>query len=302
MAIACHTALDEAARRSMMEIGQVWGQDIQKHRDMVLRAYGPVLARAPKDRVGVIRDIGYGSHPRQVLDCFVPTDASRAPVVMFVHGGAFVRGDKRLSDEVYDNVLYWFARQGFIGLNVQYRLAPEAQWPAGAEDLSLAIAWGRANLGRHGGDPEALFAIGYSAGGTHVATYAFDPAAGYLGRHLKGIVLLSARLRADVSPENPNAAGVRAYFGDDTSIYENRSPLAHAAASSLPTMIAIAEFENPLLDLYGLEVAHRIAIARGRAPRFVRLAGHNHVSLIAHFNTLEDQLACAIVEFTRRLV
>ena len=122
-------------------------------------------------------------------------------------------------------MLYWFARQGFIGVNIEYRLAPESPWPGGAEDLGLAIAWARANVARHGGDPDSIFAIGHSAGGTHVGTYAYDPAAGYLGRDLKGIVLLSSRSRIDVSPENPLADGVRAYFGDDVSVYETRSPL-----------------------------------------------------------------------------
>ena len=201
--IASHAALDEASRRLMMEIGPVWARDIQKHRDVVLRAYGPVLEDAPKAGVTVTRDIAYGSHARQILDLFVPAGAAKAPVVVFVHGGVFVRGDKRLSSEVYDNVLYWFARQGFIGINIEYRLAPESPWPGGAEDLGLAIAWVRANVARHGGDPDSIFAIGHSAGGTHVGTYAYDPAAGYLGRGLKGIVLLSSRSRIDVSPENP---------------------------------------------------------------------------------------------------
>ena len=152
------------------------------------------------------------------------------------------------------------------------------------------------------GDPTSIFAIGHSAGGAHVGTYAYDPAAGYLGRNLKGIVLISARLRVDVLPENPNSAGVRAYFGDDPSLYEERSPLIHAAASRLPVMLAIAEFENPLLDLYGLELAWRIAMTRRSAPRFLRLAGHNHVSMMAHFNTVEDTLGGEILEFTQRLV
>ena len=88
----------------------------------------------------------------------------------------------------------------------------------------------------------------------------------------------------------------------DEASRETRSPVTHAASSALPVMIAIAEFENPLLDLYGLELAHRIAIARRRAPRFMRLAGHNHISMVAHFNTVEDNLGREIVEFTRRLV
>jgi acetyl esterase/lipase len=300
--IASHAALDEASRQLMMEIGPVWGQDIQGHRDMVLNAYGPALKIAPKAGVAVTRDVAYGSHLRQVLDLFVPTGAAGSPVIVFVHGGIFVRGEKQLSNEVYDNVLYWFARQGFIGVNIEYRLAPESRWPGGADDLGLAIAWIRANVAWHGGDPGSIFAIGHSAGGTHVSTYAYDPSAGYLGRDLKGIVLLSSRARIDALPENPAAGGVRAYFGDDASMYEARSPLMHAGASPLPVMIAIAEFENPLLDLYGLELAHRIAMTRRRAPRLVRLTGHNHISMVAHFNTIEDNLGREIVDFTSRLV
>jgi hypothetical protein len=167
--ITTHAALDEVSRRLMADIGPVWGEDIQKHRDMVLRAYGPALKAAPKAGITVTRDIAYGSHRRQILDLFVPVDAAGAPVVVFVHGGAYVRGDKRVSSEVYDNVLYWFAREGFIGVNIEYRLAPEVTWPGGAEDLRSGdrldprqrrAAWRRPGLdflhrplvGRPGGD------------------------------------------------------------------------------------------------------------------------------------------------------
>lgn len=296
-----HTALDDAARRLMLEIGPVWGRDIQRHRDIVLDAYRCALQKTPKAGIAVTRDIAYGPHPRQVLDCFMPSGAANAPVVLFVHGGAYMRGSKRDTEEVFDNVLYWFARQGFVGINVEYRLAPEAQWPGAAADLDLAIGWAQDNAAQYGGNPASLFVIGHSAGGTHVATHAYDPAAGFLGRGVKGIVLISARLRADALPENPNAGGVRAYFGDDKTLYDARSPLTHAAASRLPVMIAIAEFENPLLDLYGLELAHSIAVARRRAPRFLRLTGHNHTSIMAHFNTVEETLGREIVDFTRRL-
>lgn len=292
-----HAALTEEQRRLMYEIGPIWGRDIQKHRDVVVAAYSPVLAAAPKAGVVTLRDQPYGTHPRQVLDVIAPTDAKGAPVVMFVHGGAFVRGDKRINDEIYDNVLIWFARHGCIGINIEFRLAPESPWPGGADDIALAVDWVKANVAAHGGDPSSIFVIGHSAGGTHVATHAWDPAAGYLGRDLKGIVLLSARLRADVLPENPNAAGVRAYFGNDETTYDARSPLLHAGASDLPVMLAIAQYENPLLDLYGLEAAHRIAIARRKAPRFMRLAGHNHISIVAHFNTVEDALGREILDF-----
>ena len=286
----------------MDRIGPIWGSEIQKHRDIVLRLYDPLLAVAPKAGVAITRDVSYGAHPRQILDIFKPEGARRAaPVVMFVHGGAFVRGDKRASSEVYDNVLIWFARQGYVGVNIEFRLAPEAAYPGGADDLASSIAWVKNNIAAHGGDGEKIFVIGHSAGGTHVATYAYDPAAGYLGRDLAGIVLVSARLAADVLPENPNAPGVRAYFGTDESLYATRSPLTHItsqnAATKLPVFTVNAEYENPLLDLYGLEFAHRIAVIRRHAPRYLRLTRHNHVSIVAHFNTGEDLLGCEMIDF-----
>nr|WP_223217308.1 alpha/beta hydrolase [Rhizobium cauense] len=285
-----------------MDIGAVWDDDIARHRDVVLNVYGEILRKSSNTGVSVTRDIPYGAHPRQVLDCFVPDDASNSPVMFFLHGGSFVGGCKRVTDEVYDNVLYWAARQGFVGINVEYRLAPESVWPGGADDFALALEWMQTNVSRYGGNPASVFAMGHSAGGTHLGTYAFDPAAAYFGRGLKGLVLLSPRMRADALPENPFAGSVRSYFGADDALYDARSPATHVGISMLPLMIAISEFENPLLDVYGLELAYRVASARRKAPRFIRLAGHNHISMIAHFNTCEDDLGQEIVAFTRYLM
>ena len=214
-----------------------------------------------------------------------------------MHGGAFIRGDKNGPEGLYDNVLYWFARQGFVGVNVEYRLAPESVHPGGADDVAAAIRWAHGNVHRFGGDPDRLLLIGHSAGGTHVASFAFDPGLPHRGAHAAAIVLISARLRADTLPENPNAAGVAAYFGTDPAAYGPCSPVAHGDGSGLPTMIVIAEHENPLLDLYGLEMAHAIAVARRRAPRILTMPGHNHLSIVAHFNTAEERLGRAIIDF-----
>lgn len=290
--------LPAETRAELARIGPVWGRDIQAHRDRVFDLYAPLLAAAPKAGVVVTRDLAYGAHARQRLDLFRPERASGADVVVFVHGGAFVRGDKRATPHIYDNVLYWFARQGCVGYNVEYRLAPEAAYPAGAEDLGAALAWVRAHARDHGGDPARVFLVGHSAGATHVATLLADPALppGW-ERGAAGAVLISGRLRADARRDNPNAAGVRAYFGADESLYDARSPVTHAARLELPVFIAIGEYENPLLDVYGAEMLHRLALARGRAPRFLRLAGHNHISIVAHFNTEEEILGREILEF-----
>jgi acetyl esterase len=290
--------LSASARRQLAEIGPIWGRDIPRHRDLVLQTYRPLLAGAPKAGVAVTSDIAYGTHPRQVLDVYGHRDAEDAPVIVFVHGGAFVRGDKDIDGEVYGNVLYYFARHGFVGVNMEYRRAPEFAYPSGAQDVAAAVAWVTAHAREHGGDPERIFLVGHSAGGTHVGSYAYDPVAMPPdGPAVRGLVLISSRLRVDALPGNPNADAVRAYFGRDESKYEALSPVAHAASSSLPVFIAVAEYENPYLDVYGAELFYRIAAARGRAPRLMRLRRHNHISIVAHINTEEDMLGSEIRDF-----
>jgi acetyl esterase/lipase len=292
--------LPAAEQRRMAEIGPIWGTDIIKHRGLVVDAYTALHQQVSKAGIGVARDLAYGAHPRQVMDLFTPAGASGAPVVIYVHGGAFVRGNKSDNDQIYSNVLYYFARHGCVGVNLEYRNAPQTQYPGAAADIRDALAWLRAHVGEYGGDAKRMFIIGHSAGGTHVGTYVFDPVmARRQDDGLVGAILVSARLRADASPANPNAAAVKAYFGDDVAQFEARSPVTHAANSALPVMIAIAEFENPLLDAYCAEMFTALRLARPRAPRFVQLMAHNHTSIMAHFNTEEDYLGEEILTFMR---
>lgn len=280
----------------LAEIGPRWHLDIRQNSQAVKEAYEPLLQSAPKGDITVRRELSYGPHPRQRLDVFRPEGAVAAPVVAFVHGGAFVRGDKRSSEQIYDNVLYWFARQGFVGLNLEYRLAPEARHPMGAEDVGEAMAWAQRNVAEHGGDPARVLLIGHSAGGAHVASYVFGTSA-FRPTHAAAVVLISARLRADRSAANPNAAGVAAYYGSDESRDDVDPPIHHAAGSDLPVFVVIAEYENPGLDIEGLEFATRLAIARRRAPRLLQARGHNHMSIVAHFNSGDEALGRSIVDF-----
>ncbi len=287
----------EAIDRMLRETGPAWQADIRAAGDRVKAAYLPLLLTAPADGCEIVHDLPYGTHPRQVLDVYRPRGARAAPVIVFVHGGAFVRGGKDINAAMYGNVLRWFARRGCVGINVEYRLAPEAMHPQGAFDVAAACDWVARHAAEHGGDPHAICLIGHSAGGTHAASYACDPSLGFMGRHLRALVLVSARLRADARPENPNAAGVRAYFGDDTAAYEGRSPMAHAHRLALPTFIVHAEYENPLLDVYATEFAWRMAKAQGIAPRHLSVPGHNHVSVMAHFDSGEQWLGEEILAF-----
>ena len=296
------SSLPNAIRERMRAMAPRWAEDIVGNRKQVLAAYEPVLAARPLDGIEIERDIRYGSHERHRLDVYRKPSARNAAIVAFVHGGAFVRGDKDVTPHIYGNVPRYFARHGCVGINIEYRLASEAQYPAGAQDVDSAIAWIHASAMHHGGDAQRIVLVGHSAGAAHAAAYVGDPAGRTSDSHgVAALALISGRLRADVRPDNPNADAVRAYYGDDPALYEARSVVTHAANFGLPMFLAIAEFENPYLDVYMAEFAARVGIRQRRVPRFLQLLGQNHTSMVAHFDAGEELLDRAILEFVQEV-
>ena len=289
-----------ALNHFLAEIGPRWPLSVAANVKAVVERYTPLLAAVSKAGIEVTRDISYGSHPRQQLDVFAKPGNGHAkrPVVIFVHGGAFVDGERNRSDQVYANVSYYCARHDLVGINIEYRLAPEHPFPAATDDLALAIDWAIGHVAEFGGDPDNIFLMGHSAGGAHVGTFAYDARFDCNARqHVAGVLIISGRVRADNTSENPNARKVEAYYGSDSTLYENLSPVSHVDADSMPTFIAFAEFENPLIDIYSLELSYRLAQAKRRAPALMRLPLHNHTSIIAHINTGEDTLGAGIRAF-----
>jgi len=290
--------IPDSLRALMADIGPRWAASVPANVRKMVDGFTPVLARVPKQGVEVTRDLRYGEHARHQLDIYALRSDAPQPVVVFLHGGAFVDGERNRSPEIYANVLYFFARHGVIGVNLEYRLAPEFQYPSGIEDVALAVAWVRTHIAGFGGDSARIFLAGHSAGAAHAAGYAYDeryhPAD---GSGLAGLIVLSGRVRADNSADNPNARKVEAYYGADATCYDDRSPVSRVNAASIRTMVAFAEYENPLLDIYCLELSYRLAAAKRKAPRVLRLAGHNHTSLIAHINTNEDWLGREMLAF-----
>lgn len=113
--------------------------------------------------IHVVRNIAYGSHPQQRLDVLRQSlTPQHAPVLFYVHGGAWVFGDKR---EQARPMMFEFVRQGWIVVSVNYRLSPFHKWPAHVEDVNTALAWVKKNIAVHGGDPDNVVVSGGSAGG-----------------------------------------------------------------------------------------------------------------------------------------
>jgi len=266
--------LPEPIQKRLAEIGPVYQSDIRKYIPETFALFPPLLATMPKSGVTVTRDLAYGPDPKQKLDVYQPEAATGLPVVVYVHGGALVAGDKNLNGEIYGNVLYFFARRGFLGINTTYRLAPKHAYPSGAEDVGATVKWIKQNATRFGGDPQRVYLVGHSSGALHVATWAYDSKIhGPGGPDVAGIVLISGRLRADNRADDPNGKNVEAYFGTDPSLYPAHSPVTLSAGSKVPTFIMVTEYDQPFLDMYSTELYYNLCRAQSRCPRFTRLIG-----------------------------
>jgi acetyl esterase len=286
----------------LAEVGPVWGKDILGNNAKMLEVYTPILRGAPQASVRVVRDLSYGPDARHKLDLYKAEGKSSVPIVVYLHGGAYVRGERNINNEVYANVAKYFARQGMLGVNATYRLAPSAQWPAAAEDVAALVKWLKANASIYGGDGSRIYLYGHSAGATHVASYVYirslQPAE---GPGIAGIILSSGRYHFDPKPDDPNLKNFQAYFGTDAAQYPVRSPINHIkTAAPIPTFIVIAEYDNPDLDTQGALLFAALCERDRACPRFKRLEWHNHLSMVYHFNTADDALGREIIEFMRR--
>jgi acetyl esterase len=292
------SALPPEVQAKLAEIGPGWGKAIAANVKKMEETFTPLLAKAPRDGVTVVKDQAYGEDPKQVFDIFKPAKAERAPIVVFMHGGAYVRGDKRVNDEIYGNVTLWFARQGALAINMTYRLAPKAPYPAGAEDVGAVVQWLKKNAAAQGGDPERIFLVGHSAGATHVATYAYNtklhPPG---GPGVAGIVLMSGRYRLEIDVSDPNSKNMQAYFGSDPAQYADRSAITHIGGAKVPAFVVIAQYDNPGLDVSGAELYAALCKRDKACPRFARLVLHNHLSMVHHFNTADEALGREILDF-----
>lgn len=115
-------------------------------------------------------DIVYGEDAKwQALDVYRPknNEGKRLPVIVSIHGGGWVYGDK----ERYQYYCMNLAQRGFAVVNFTYRLAPEFKFPAPLEDTNLVFTWILSNAEEYGFDTSHIFAVGDSAGGHLLGLY-----------------------------------------------------------------------------------------------------------------------------------
>ena len=169
-------------------------------------------------------DIPYAGtdNPRQCLDIYLPKQpkSDKLPVVVFIHGGAWLEGDKSNGTAP----LKPFVRSGkYAGVSVGYRLSSEAIWPAQIHDCKAAIRWVRAHSDKYKLDPDRIAVWGRSAG-AHLAL-------------MLGVSSDTPKLEGDIGAYDDfssKVSGVANFFGptDLVAMANQSSDMNHNQAQS----------------------------------------------------------------------
>jgi acetyl esterase/lipase len=307
-----------------------------------LRVWDPAEPR-PGNAVKVeeIRGVSYCSGSdsdafRHSLDLFLPRGQKDYPVVLLVHGGAWIFGDNRCCG-LYSSVGQFLASRGIGAVLPNYRLSPGVKHPEQIKDVARAFAWTHAHIAEYGGRPDQLFLVGHSAGGHLVSLLATDEkylaAEGLRTEDIKGVISVCGVYRippgdlhvtlGGTSPEAfrwdellpvrsqggrswAYAAGLPGIpfdsnlfgkvFGDDPQVREDASPLNHVRPGLPPFLLCSAS--NDLPTLTGpAEEFHRALLDHGcESYRFV-VQERNHSSIMFRAVGGDDVMARTMLEF-----
>jgi len=283
---------------------------------VVLAGGGPVTAEEAKSgegassgplRVRVVRNVSYyqgagADEKLHRLDMYLPEGQKDFPVLVFIHGGGWSRGDKNELG-IYNALGRCFARQGIALVCPNYRLSPSVKHPEHVRDIARAFAWTFRNIARYGGRPDELFVGGHSAGGHLAALLAADEtylmAEGMTLGAIRGALPLSG-LFTIPGPRNPQlekATGLAlpyktvlpaevgyalfsVVFGDDPRVRQLASPIAHVAANLPPFLILCGDNDLPFCGRPWAEAFCNALRAKDGHADFWEMSKRNHVSIL----------------------
>jgi acetyl esterase/lipase len=220
------------------------------------------------------RDLAYAAngHPRQKLDLYLPKEGQNLPLIINVHGGAFMVA------------------------SINYRLSGDALFPAQIEDCKAAVRWLRANAARYGLDPLRFAAWGASAGGNLVALLGTTGGVKSLqvGEHLE----VPSRVQAVVDYFGPTdflqmdahrVPGGQAHDGADSpesrlvggAIQENKDKVARAnpityVTKDAPPFLIVHGSADPLVPHHQSELLEAALKEKGVAVTFYTVQGGGH--------------------------
>lgn len=269
------------------------------------------LRAAPSpSAVETVRAVPYHDGPevdqqKHRLDLYLPGGEGPHPVVVFVHGGGWIFGDRNVALDTYGKLGRRLATRGVLAAVISYRLAPGHRHPAQVTDVARAVRWTLEHAAEHRGDPGRVFLMGHSAGAQLVALLATDPRylaeQGRTPSELAGVIAISGPYDVDRLGRSLliGGANVHAAFGPDPATWRDASPGNHLGDGEPPPfLLAFAEGDYPILRHEAVRFARKLW--RVGIPVGLREAeGKDHFTVIMDLGAEGDPLGEWVQQFLR---
>jgi acetyl esterase/lipase len=247
-----------------------------------------------------IRDLDYydgegRDEKKHKLDLYLPEGVKDFPVLFFVHGGAWVSGDRNYLG-VYSTLANVYAKQGIGVVVISYRLSPSVKHPEHVKDVARAFAWTYKNIAKYGGKSDRLFISGHSAGGHLVALLATDET------YLKAHGLTTAAIRGVIPISGVYEVAERfmpRVFGDEEGAGKKASPLTYVRKGLPPFLILYADKDY---DMCGKKPSEKFCKAlgeKGTKARTLEFKESNHFLILFAAGKTGTNVSTAIVDFIR---
>lgn len=268
----------------------------------------------PADRA--LLDLAYRSeanaHPnKHRLDLYLPADTHEPwPTLIFIHGGGWTHGDRAMGSLGIDpmrNIGRFYAARGMGAAILSYRLQPEVTWRDQIRDVADATAWVQREIGRYGGDPDALYVSGHSAGAWLAAWTGLSDAP--LAPHdldrskICGLILVSGA-GYDLADEETYALGAsRRYFekrfGQEGGAWDREASIyANLDSPAPPALVLSAEGEPVTFRRQGDRLFSALdERGRGDLSRRIEIPGQNHQRIIVGMSIDGDPVSESVLDF-----
>ncbi len=256
-----------------------------------------------------------GSDPQRRLDLYLPARAPLAvksaavptgaapPLFIYIHGGAWVSGDKRQYSELGETL----ARHGVMTAVINYRLSGEGgvRHPAHAQDAAAAVAWLRRGATELGFDKSRIFVAGHSAGAHIAALLAYEPSLlaavgerpdairGYIG--LEGIYDLPELVRRFPSYR---VDFLQVAFGSDETAWRAASPQQLPMTHRRPWLLVHSQHD----ELVDVEQSRRFKAAldsKSVPAQWLLLSRGSHFGVIRELSQSGSPLLTRVLDFLR---
>ncbi len=259
-------------------------------------------ALAGQGVVRVVADIDYVpdakyEDSRDKLDLYLPEGRRGFPVLLWLHGGALMHGDKEGSAHVGRR----FAAAGIGTVVINYRLSPHVMHPAHIQDVAKAFAWIKQHIAEYGGNPNAIFVAGHSAGAYLSALLTLDER--YLATRqlqpssIRGIVPVSGFFYVErVAPHRSKSV-----WGEDPAKWPEASPARYVRSNTPPVLFIYADGDEEWRREQNEHMAAALKRIGHPDVAIRQIKDRNHSTIFSQIGE-GDEVSTLMLEFIARLV